>query len=66
MFICCYLIFIGSYQQMVINWHNYSPISSIPTGISFLASTIMSLGIGLLIIARLIVNIVTLFRGGKV
>lgn len=66
MLICCYLIFTGSYQQMVINWHNYSPISSIPTGISFLASTTMSFGIGLLIISRLIVNIATLFRGEKV
>ncbi|MFU2134782.1 TRAP transporter small permease subunit [Gallibacterium anatis] len=66
MLICCYLIFTGSYQQMAINWHNYSPISSIPTGISFLASTTMSFGIGLLIIARLIINIATLFRGEKV
>lgn len=66
MLICCYLILKGSYQQMIINWHNLSPISSIPTGISFLASLLMSICIGLLILSRLIINALALLKGEKV
>lgn len=65
MLVCCYLIFIGSYQQMLINWHNLSPISSIPTGISFLASVIMSGFIGGLILVRVILNTTVLVKGER-
>ncbi|MFC0308920.1 TRAP transporter small permease subunit [Gallibacterium trehalosifermentans] len=66
MLVCCYLIFVGSYQQMVINWHNYSPISEIPTGISFLASVIMSGFIAILISLRIIITAALLVKGEKV
>lgn len=66
MLACCYLIFVGSYQQMIINWHNLSPISSIPTGISFLASVLMSVCVGLLLLSRLLINTVIFFKGEKV
>lgn len=53
MLYCCYLIFAGSYAQMVLNMSNYAPISGIPTGVNFLASVIMSALIGVLLLVRL-------------
>lgn len=60
---CCYLILLGSYQQMVLNLQNFSPISGIPTGVNFLAGVIMSGLIGLLLFARLATRLATIFKG---
>ncbi|MDU8925081.1 TRAP transporter small permease [Pasteurellaceae bacterium LIM206] len=63
MLYCCYLIFIGSYDQMTLNMSNYSPISGIPTGVNFLASVIMSVLIGILLLVRLIASFTHIVKG---
>lgn len=63
MLYCCYLIFLGSYEQMQLNMGNYAPISGIPIGINFLAGVIMSGFIGLLLIFRLLSSLNQMLRG---
>lgn len=62
MFYCCYLILLGAYQQMQLNLHNYSPISSIPTGINFLAVVLMSGFISILLLLNIVNTLLVLWR----
>ena len=60
---CCYLIVEGSWVQFQLNINNLSPISEIPTGITYLASVVAGTLIGLLVIARLITTVIILSKG---
>ena len=60
---CCYLIIEGSWVQFQLNINNLSPISEIPTGITYLASVVAGTLIGLLVIARLITTVIILSKG---
>ena len=60
---CCGLIIKGGWEQFQLNLNNLSPISEIPTGITYLASIIAGVFIGLLVIVRLISTIHTLQKG---
>ncbi len=63
MLFCCYLIVDGSWIQFNLNLNNLAPISGLPQGITYLASTIAGLLIGLLILARIATNVVALAKG---
>ncbi|ABR73648.1 TRAP transporter small permease [Actinobacillus succinogenes] len=63
MLFCCYLIVDGSWLQFNLNLNNLAPISGLPQGITYLASTIAGMLIGILIIARMITGIFTLNKG---
>lgn len=60
---CCYLIVEGSWVQFQLNLYNLSPISEIPTGITYLASIISGLLIGVLVFIRIIFNISNVMKG---
>ncbi|MGX2950700.1 TRAP transporter small permease subunit [Ursidibacter sp. B-7004-1] len=60
---CCYLIIEGSWVQFQLNINNLSPISEIPTGVTYLASVVAGTLIGLLVIARLITTVIILSKG---
>lgn len=60
MIFCCYLILEGSWVQFQLNLVNYAPISGIPQGITYLASVVASVLIGLLLIGRLVSRVSTL------
>lgn len=63
MLFCCYLIVSGSWTQFMLNKANLAPISGIPTGVTFLASTIAGALIGILLIARIIGTSNALIKG---
>lgn len=63
MLFCCYLIVDGSWIQFNLNLNNLAPISGLPQGITYLASTVAGLLIGLLILARIATNLVALAKG---
>lgn len=63
MLFCCYLIVDGSWIQFNLNISNLAPISGLPQGITFLASTIAGALIGVLIIARIIATIGVITKG---
>lgn len=63
MLFCCYLIVDGSWIQFQLNINNLAPISGLPQGITFLASTIAGVLIGILILARVVATISVLARG---
>ncbi len=63
MLFCCYLITDGSWIQFNLNLNNLAPISGLPQGVTYLASTICGVLIGILLIARIITTIVTLAKG---
>lgn len=63
MLFCCGLIVNGSWLQFQLNLHNLAPISGLPQGITFFASVIAGLSIGILIAVRLISNIRLVVKG---
>ncbi|MDG2954762.1 TRAP transporter small permease [Bisgaard Taxon 10/6] len=63
MLFCCYLIVDGSWIQFNLNLNNLAPISGLPQGITYLASTVAGVLIGLLILARIATNLVALTKG---
>lgn len=63
MLFCCYLIIDGSWIQFNLNLHNLAPISGLPQGITFLASTVAGVLIAILIVARMVANISVLAKG---
>lgn len=63
MLFCCYLIVSGSWIQFNLNLHNIAPISGLPQGITFLASTVAGVLIGILILARLVANVGVIAKG---
>ncbi|MFA9488042.1 MULTISPECIES: TRAP transporter small permease [unclassified Mannheimia] len=63
MLFCCYLIVDGSWIQFNLNLNNLAPISGLPQGITFLASTVAGVLIGILIIARIIATIGVIAKG---
>ncbi|EEX50683.1 putative TRAP transporter small permease protein [Pasteurella multocida] len=63
MLLCCYLLIIGSWTQFQLNLNNLSPISEIPTGITYLASFIAGIAIAILLAVRLFSNANMLIRG---
>ncbi|WP_150538612.1 TRAP transporter small permease [Actinobacillus vicugnae] len=63
MLFCCYLIVDGSWIQFQLNLANLAPISGLPQGITFLASTVAGALIGILIIARIGANLTALVKG---
>lgn len=63
MLFCCYLIVTGSWVQFQLNLNNLSPISEIPTGITFLASVISGCVIGMLILVRLVATLRRVIKG---
>ncbi|MDD0825008.1 TRAP transporter small permease [Mannheimia sp. AT1] len=63
MLFCCYLIVDGSWTQFNLNINNLAPISGLPQGITFLASTIAGALIGVLIIARVVATIGVIAKG---
>lgn len=60
---CCYLIVQGSWVQFQLNIHNLSPISEIPTGVSYLASVVAGGLMGILVLARLVSGVAMLAKG---
>ncbi len=50
---CCGLIFIGSWKQMLFNMGNASPVSGLPIGLMYLAGVVSSAGMFLVIAAHL-------------
>ncbi|TRC13585.1 TRAP transporter small permease [Mannheimia haemolytica] len=65
MLFCCYLIVDGSWIQFNLNLNNFAPISGLPQGITFLASTVAGVLIGLLIIARIVATVDVIAKGEK-
>lgn len=65
MLFCCYLIVDGSWIQFNLNLNNFAPISGLPQGITFLASTVAGVLIGLLIIARIVATVGVIAKGEK-
>ncbi|HGO5815781.1 TPA: TRAP transporter small permease [Mannheimia haemolytica] len=65
MLFCCYLIVDGSWIQFNLNLNNFAPISGLPQGITFLASTVAGVLIGLLIIARIVATVGMIAKGEK-
>lgn len=65
MLFCCYLIVDGSWIQFNLNLNNFAPISGLPQGITFLASTVAGVLIGLLIIARIVATVGVMAKGEK-
>ena len=63
MLFCCYLIFDVSWIQFQLNLNNLAPISGLPQGITYLASVIAGVLIGILILARMFTTIVSLGKG---
>lgn len=63
MLFCCYLIIDGSWTQFQLNINNLAPISGIPLGITYLASAVAGVAIGIIIIARIISTIGLLVKG---
>ncbi|WGE89074.1 TRAP transporter small permease [Actinobacillus arthritidis] len=63
MLFCCYLIVDGSWIQFQLNLGNLAPISGLPQGITFLASVVSGVLIGILIIARMVTNVTALVKG---
>ncbi|QNS15551.1 TRAP transporter small permease [Mannheimia bovis] len=63
MLFCCYLIIDGSWIQFNLNLNNLAPISGLPQGITFLASTVAGVLIAILIIARIIGNVGVIAKG---
>lgn len=63
MLFCCYLIVDGSWIQFQLNLNNLAPISGLPQGITYLASVIAGVLIGILILARMFTTIVSLGKG---
>lgn len=54
---CCYLIIDGSWVQFQLNLHNLSPISEIPTAITYLASLVSGSFIAILVLIRIVAAI---------
>ncbi|KYL11518.1 TRAP transporter small permease [Mannheimia haemolytica] len=65
MLFCCYLIVDGSWIQFNLNLNNFAPISGLSQGITFLASTVAGVLIGLLIIARIVATVGVIAKGEK-
>lgn len=65
MLFCCYLLITGSWTQFQSNLNNLSPISEIPTGITYLASFISGIAIAILLAIRWLSNANLLIRGEK-
>ncbi|OOH90911.1 C4-dicarboxylate ABC transporter permease [Pasteurellaceae bacterium 15-036681] len=63
MLFCCYLIVQGGWIQFQLNINNLSPISEIPTGVTFLASVIAGCVIGILLLVRIVATIRTVAKG---
>lgn len=63
MLFCCYLIVQGGWVQFQLNLHNLSPISEIPTGVTYLAAVISGVFIAILIAARVVSTTAILIRG---
>ncbi|MFK5041613.1 TRAP transporter small permease [Glaesserella parasuis] len=63
MLFCCYLIVQGGWVQFQLNLHNLSPISEIPTGVTYLAAVISGVFIAILIAARVVSTAAILIRG---
>ena len=63
MLFCCYLIVQGGWIQFQLNINNLSPISEIPTGITYLASVVSGVLIAILIAARLVSTVAILVKG---
>ncbi|MCW9699047.1 MULTISPECIES: TRAP transporter small permease [unclassified Avibacterium] len=64
MLFCCYLIIRGGWTQFELNLTNYAPISGLPQGITYLASVVAGVFIGLLLSIRLVANLRLLLKGG--
>ena len=63
MLFCCYLIVQGGWIQFQLNINNLSPISEIPTGITYLAAVVSGVLIAILIVARLVSTVAILVKG---
>ncbi|MDP0343595.1 TRAP transporter small permease [Glaesserella parasuis] len=63
MLFCCYLVVQGGWVQFQLNLHNLSPISEIPTGVTYLAAVISGVFIAILIATRVISTAAILIRG---
>lgn len=63
MLFCCYLIVQGSWIQFQLNINNLSPISQIPTGVTFLASVVAGCVIGVLVLVRLVATLRRVIKG---
>ncbi|OOF50625.1 C4-dicarboxylate ABC transporter permease [Rodentibacter genomosp. 1] len=65
MLYCCYLIVDGSWIQFQLNLSNLAPISGLPQGITYFASVVAGILIGILLITRLISKLAFLTKGEK-
>lgn len=63
MLFCCYLIVQGGWTQFQLNINNLSPISEIPTGVTYLAAVVSGVLIAILIAARLVSTVAILVKG---
>ncbi|MCT8765456.1 TRAP transporter small permease [Glaesserella parasuis] len=63
MLFCSYLVLQGGWVQFQLNLHNLSPISEIPTGVTYLAAVISGVFIAILIATRVISTAAILIRG---
>ena len=52
MLFCCWLFFVGSLKQTLINLHNLSPVAGIPLGLMYLAGVVCSLSMAVIIVQR--------------
>lgn len=61
--ICCSMLLWGCVTLTLQNMSNYSPITGIPTGVNFLAATIMSIMFVVVLLIRLLVKTVAICKG---
>lgn len=54
MLACCAVFGWGAWEQTQLNWHNYAPVSGLPTAFAYAAAVISAIGLGLLIAGDLV------------
>jgi TRAP-type C4-dicarboxylate transport system permease small subunit len=54
MLACCAVFGWGAWEQTQLNWHNYAPVSGLPTALAYAAAVISAIGLGLLIAGDLV------------
>ncbi len=62
MVFCCVLLLMGSYSLTVQNWSNAQPISGLPEGLLYAACLPASIGMGGILLWRLVLNIKALMQ----
>lgn len=64
MLLCCVLMSIGGWRQTIINMSNPAAVSEVPIGLVYLACLVASVGIGGILVVRIVARVMTWNSGG--